>query len=153
MLLYPEAMRKAQAEIDSIVRQGRLPGFSDSGLLPYMQALIKETTRYILLLCIFLVWVWSSCIGGNLLHLLDSHIALWPMIHMRGCLYRKIAPFMPTYSMSSSRLRYRTWLKLYQCYPERPKDVPWSQRVCARTTLEWYWSQVCYFQHAVWLRA
>lgn len=55
MLLYPEAMRKAQAEIDSIVRQGRLPGFSDSGLLPYMQALIKETTRYILLLCIFLV--------------------------------------------------------------------------------------------------
>ncbi|KAG6861649.1 hypothetical protein C0995_013651 [Termitomyces sp. Mi166 len=46
MLRYPDVMRKAQAELDSVVGHGRLPGFEDQTALPYMQALIKETTRW-----------------------------------------------------------------------------------------------------------
>ncbi|KAG6868219.1 hypothetical protein C0993_006082 [Termitomyces sp. T159_Od127] len=39
-------MQKAQAELDSVVGAGRLPGFEDQNALPYMQALIKEITRW-----------------------------------------------------------------------------------------------------------
>ncbi len=45
MLLYPEIMKKAQAEIDFIVGRERMPGFQDQDRLPYIQALVKETTR------------------------------------------------------------------------------------------------------------
>ncbi|KAG6845687.1 hypothetical protein H0H87_004948 [Tephrocybe sp. NHM501043] len=46
MLHYPDVMRKAQSELDAIVGSGRLPGFEDRVSLPYMQALIKESTRW-----------------------------------------------------------------------------------------------------------
>ncbi|KAG6813351.1 hypothetical protein H0H92_011899 [Tricholoma furcatifolium] len=46
MLHYPDVMRKAQAELDSVVGPGRLPGFEDQASLPYMQAMIKEITRW-----------------------------------------------------------------------------------------------------------
>ncbi|KAG6918023.1 hypothetical protein DXG01_016875 [Tephrocybe rancida] len=46
MLHYPEVMRKAQAELDTVIGSGRLPGFEDQSSLPYMQALIKESTRW-----------------------------------------------------------------------------------------------------------
>ncbi len=45
MLLYPDAMKKAQIEIDSVVGMERMPGFNDLKVLPYLEALIKETTR------------------------------------------------------------------------------------------------------------
>ncbi|KAF8967353.1 cytochrome P450 [Flammula alnicola] len=43
MLHYPEIMRKAQAEIDSVVGSSRLPDFDDDASMPYVQAIIKET--------------------------------------------------------------------------------------------------------------
>ncbi|KAF5387458.1 hypothetical protein D9757_007765 [Collybiopsis confluens] len=46
MQLYPDVMRKAQREIDNIVGHDRMPGFQDAHSLPYVQALIKETTRW-----------------------------------------------------------------------------------------------------------
>ncbi|KAF8885930.1 cytochrome P450 [Mucidula mucida] len=46
MLLYPEVMKKAQAEIDFVVGRERMPGFQDQDKLPYIQALVKETTRW-----------------------------------------------------------------------------------------------------------
>ncbi|KAG6898242.1 hypothetical protein C0992_002256 [Termitomyces sp. T32_za158] len=46
MLHYPDVMQKAQAELDSVVGAGRLPSFEDEHALPYMQALIKEITRW-----------------------------------------------------------------------------------------------------------
>ncbi|KAJ7760656.1 cytochrome P450 [Mycena maculata] len=46
MLLFPLVQKKAQEEIDSVVGQSRLPGFQDYGSLPYIQALIKEVTRW-----------------------------------------------------------------------------------------------------------
>lgn len=45
MILYPDAQRKAQAEIDAIVGHDRLPDFSDEKLLPYVGALVKEVMR------------------------------------------------------------------------------------------------------------
>ncbi|KAF8268440.1 CyP450 monooxygenase [Lactarius quietus] len=46
MTLYPEAQRRAQAEIDQIVGNSRLPDFSDEGALPYVQAVLKEVLRW-----------------------------------------------------------------------------------------------------------
>ena len=46
MILYPDVQRKAQAEIDKIVGNSRLPDFLDEGSLPYIQAVVKETLRW-----------------------------------------------------------------------------------------------------------
>ena len=46
MTLYPDVRRKAQAEIDQVVGNSRLPNFSDEGALPYVQAVLKETLRW-----------------------------------------------------------------------------------------------------------
>jgi cytochrome P450 len=46
MTLYPEVQRKAQAEIDGIVGNSRLPEFSDQDALPYVQAVLKEVLRW-----------------------------------------------------------------------------------------------------------
>ncbi|EGU78724.1 hypothetical protein FOXB_10751 [Fusarium oxysporum f. sp. conglutinans Fo5176] len=47
MLLFPDVQRKAQQEIDSVVGSDRLPQFDDRDNLPYVDALIKETLRWI----------------------------------------------------------------------------------------------------------
>ncbi|KAI9445988.1 cytochrome P450 [Lactarius indigo] len=46
MTLYPEVQRKAQAEIDQVVGNSRLPDFSDQDRLPYVQAVLKEFLRW-----------------------------------------------------------------------------------------------------------
>lgn len=46
MLLYPDAMQKGQAEVDSVCGDGRMPSFEDSEQLPYIHALVKETLRW-----------------------------------------------------------------------------------------------------------
>ena len=46
MVLYPEVMRKAQAELDNIVGRGRVPAFGDQKDLPYVDALVKEVLRW-----------------------------------------------------------------------------------------------------------
>ncbi|TFK48758.1 cytochrome P450 [Heliocybe sulcata] len=46
MMLYPEAQKKAQAEIDAIIGNGRLPCSADMGQLPYVEALVKEVLRW-----------------------------------------------------------------------------------------------------------
>ncbi|KAF2658380.1 cytochrome P450 [Lophiostoma macrostomum CBS 122681] len=43
---YPEVQRRAQAEIDRVVEQDRLPTMSDKPNLPYMEAVILETLRW-----------------------------------------------------------------------------------------------------------
>ena len=50
MALYPEVQKKAQAEIDAVVGPNRLPDFHDRPSLPYINALVKESSRWNLVL-------------------------------------------------------------------------------------------------------
>ncbi|TFY83156.1 hypothetical protein EWM64_g847 [Hericium alpestre] len=43
----PEVMKKAQAELDTVVGRERLPTFQGENILPYCGALIKEVTRQV----------------------------------------------------------------------------------------------------------
>ncbi|CAI7648233.1 unnamed protein product [Penicillium palitans] len=46
MALFPEAQRKAQQELDTVIGSDRLPQFQDRDNLPYMDALVKEVLRW-----------------------------------------------------------------------------------------------------------
>ena len=46
LVLHPEAQKKAQAEIDQVVGQDRLPTFEDRASLPYVEALYREIQRW-----------------------------------------------------------------------------------------------------------
>ncbi|KDQ21284.1 hypothetical protein BOTBODRAFT_25707 [Botryobasidium botryosum FD-172 SS1] len=46
MTVTPEVQRKAQAEIDRVIGQDRLPRFEDRGDLPYANAILKEVMRW-----------------------------------------------------------------------------------------------------------
>ncbi|KLO09949.1 cytochrome P450 [Schizopora paradoxa] len=46
MTLYPDVLRKAQKEIDSVIGHDRLPVLADMASLPYVEALVKETLRW-----------------------------------------------------------------------------------------------------------
>ncbi|EIW80605.1 PAH-inducible cytochrome P450 monooxygenase PC-PAH 6 [Coniophora puteana RWD-64-598 SS2] len=46
MILYPVVQKRAQEEIESVVGVDRLHEFSDKPLLPYTEALVRETLRW-----------------------------------------------------------------------------------------------------------
>ncbi|KAN0078124.1 Cytochrome P450 [Tylopilus felleus] len=46
MVLFPEAQRRAQREIDAVVGSDRLPSFSDRPSLPFVEAVLRETLRW-----------------------------------------------------------------------------------------------------------
>jgi cytochrome P450 len=46
MLLYPDAMKKGQAELDAVLGSSRFPTFDDKDKLPYIDAIVKETLRW-----------------------------------------------------------------------------------------------------------
>jgi cytochrome P450 len=46
MTLYPEVQRKAQAEVDGVIGNERLPELPDEDALPYLQAVLKEVLRW-----------------------------------------------------------------------------------------------------------
>ena len=50
MALYPDVQKKAQAEIDAVVGPNRLPDFHDRSSLPYINAVVKESSRWNLVL-------------------------------------------------------------------------------------------------------
>jgi cytochrome P450 len=47
MIRYPDVQRKAQEEIDRVVGQDRLPDFGDLESLPYINAVLLETLRWL----------------------------------------------------------------------------------------------------------
>ena len=46
MVHYPEVMRKAQDELDTVVGRERTPTFDDKANLPYIRAVARETLRW-----------------------------------------------------------------------------------------------------------
>jgi cytochrome P450 len=46
MVLHPDIQAKAQAEIDAVVGDKRLPNFDDRESLPYIDALYREVMRF-----------------------------------------------------------------------------------------------------------
>ncbi|KAI0656915.1 O-methylsterigmatocystin oxidoreductase [Cubamyces menziesii] len=46
MVQYPEAQKKAQEELDAVIGLDRLPEFTDRDSLPYVNAVVKEVTRW-----------------------------------------------------------------------------------------------------------
>ncbi|KAG0693089.1 cytochrome P450 [Suillus ampliporus] len=46
MVSYPDVQRRAQAEIDSVVGNDRLPTFEDRTSLPYVNSVLRETMRW-----------------------------------------------------------------------------------------------------------
>lgn len=47
MAMYPSVQEKAQRELDRVVGSARLPVWEDGESLPYIQALIRESLRWI----------------------------------------------------------------------------------------------------------
>ncbi|GKT97061.1 cytochrome P450 oxidoreductase [Colletotrichum tofieldiae] len=45
-MVYPEVQQKAQAEVDRVVGQERLPNIHDLEKLPYIEAVAKELMRW-----------------------------------------------------------------------------------------------------------
>ena len=45
MVLYPEAQRRAQEELDRVIGRTRLPTLDDKPNLPYINATILEALR------------------------------------------------------------------------------------------------------------
>lgn len=46
MVLYPDVQKCAQAEIDSVIGNDRLPLFEDRESLPYVDAIVREVLRW-----------------------------------------------------------------------------------------------------------
>ena len=46
MATFPEVQKKAQAELDRVVGNQRLPDYDDQANLPYFAALMKEVLRW-----------------------------------------------------------------------------------------------------------
>lgn len=47
MAVFPEVQKKAHAELDRVVGPNRHPEFDDIDKMPYIQAIIMETMRFI----------------------------------------------------------------------------------------------------------
>lgn len=45
MVQFPEIQKKAQAELDRVVGNHRLPDYDDQDSLPYFAAMMKEVLR------------------------------------------------------------------------------------------------------------
>jgi cytochrome P450 len=48
--LHPEVQRHAQEEIDAVTKRKRLPTYEDRESLPYVEAIVRETLRWGLVL-------------------------------------------------------------------------------------------------------
>lgn len=45
--MHPEVLKKAQAEIDLVIGNNRLPDFDDRPSLPYLECIVREVFRYV----------------------------------------------------------------------------------------------------------
>ncbi|KDQ53896.1 hypothetical protein JAAARDRAFT_38867 [Jaapia argillacea MUCL 33604] len=47
LITHPDVQKRAQAELDTVIGNSHLPSFSDRGRLQYIEALMKETMRWL----------------------------------------------------------------------------------------------------------
>ena len=80
MALYPEVQKKAQAEIDTVIGPNRLPDFHDRPSLPYINAIVKESTRWNLAAPLGKA---SSLISKSLATILTSSPRFSPYVYYR----------------------------------------------------------------------
>ena len=45
-VIYPEFLKQAQAEMDEVVGNDRLPNFGDKGSLPFIDCVVLEVLRW-----------------------------------------------------------------------------------------------------------
>ena len=46
LLDKPDVLKRAQADLDAVVKPGHLPDFEDEESLPFITAIVKETLRW-----------------------------------------------------------------------------------------------------------
>lgn len=46
MVLFPDAQKRAQEEIDSVLGRGHFPHFGDADALPYLKVVLHELLRW-----------------------------------------------------------------------------------------------------------
>lgn len=73
MMYYPEVQRKAQAEIEAVIGNDRLPDFSDRDSLPYIEAVLKELLRFHTV-----IPSGAPCLSGILLILIMIYLSQAP---------------------------------------------------------------------------
>ncbi|KAF9022856.1 cytochrome P450 [Hymenopellis radicata] len=97
-VLNPKVQKKAQAELDAVVGQTRLPDFGDQPSLPYVQAIVLEALRWrpITPTAIAHASVSDDTYGDTLFQLASSTIVpnTWAMMYDES-VYPKAAVFDP----------------------------------------------------------
>jgi hypothetical protein len=88
MVMYPDAQRKAQEEIDRVIGPGRLPGFEDRPSLPFVEAFYREVQRWYPLLPLGTL---SFLMLSNR-HNCVLHGREYSGNEFRGCLRRHVYP-------------------------------------------------------------
>ena len=99
MVLYPEVQSRAHSEIESVIGGDRLPTFDDRKLLPYVEAIYRETLRWHPILpigesCDFFCDVCSP-------FLKEFSMSRLMMTYIKGIIYLKVC-----YSSKSSSAYY-----------------------------------------------
>lgn len=49
MVQHPEVVKRAQSELDQVIGRGQLPTLEDRPSLPYIECVVKEVWRYLVL--------------------------------------------------------------------------------------------------------
>lgn len=88
---YPRVMKKAQDEVDSVVGIHRMPEFEDLGSLPYVQAIIKECLRLVVISLAYYNFDESLAEDGTRFLPWAYLILLLKMMYMTGCSFRQAA--------------------------------------------------------------
>jgi len=79
MAMYPEVQKKAHMEIDEVIGPSRLPTFNDRNSLPYINALIKESLRW---LTVFPLGMFHSSRYFNVYND-DGRASCWSYVYRR----------------------------------------------------------------------
>jgi len=97
MAMYPEVQKKAHMEIDEVIGPSRLPTSDDRNSLPYINALIKESLRW---LTVFPLGMFYSFRYFNVYHY-DGRASCWSYVYRRRWIWRVF------YTTRNCRIRQR----------------------------------------------